>query len=204
MNQITTPDTTTLHPRHARASATARLSAAALAAAALLLCSCASPVSNEPASYWVPSAGPSFATLGRSTTYALVHREGIDLLVLEEPLPDEGGESLDRRLTWLVQVPEVTGFDTPVEVGPGALPGWVLEQLDGRSAHASPLTGTVIIHHRDAERLSATLQLEAEGAPASAGVVSRPKVGVWRRADFERYVPGTPQYQEMGPRSGTR
>lgn len=203
MDQMMNPATTVRRDRrHARALASG--CALALCAAALLLCSCASPVSSEPASYWVPSAGPSFATLGRSTTYALVHREGVDLLVLEEPLADEDGEQLDRRLTWLVQVPEVTGFDTPVEVGPGALPGWVLEQLDGRSAHASPLTGTVIIHHRDAERLSATLQLEADGAAATAGMVSRPKVGVWRRAEFERYVPGTPQYREMGPRSGTR
>lgn len=167
-----------------------------------LLAGCAASPPPEASPLWVPAAAPKFVTIGRSTTYALVHRAGQDLLIVEDPLVSADGSVVSGRLTWIAPVPDVAEFDKPIEVGGRSSEAWLLEQLDGEQSHATPASGSVTIHHRDSQRLSATLNLRALGPKPTAGQPERVTIDLDRRFDFARYTPTTPRYKEMGARSG--
>lgn len=177
-----------------------RVSLLALVGVVLPACKNAPP--RDAAPMWVQAAAPRFVTLGRSTNYALVHRAGQDLLIVEDPVVATGSNNVTGRLTWIVPVPETTTFDTPIEIGGPGSEAWLLEQVWSGQGHATPATGTVIIHHRDAEVLSASLHMRAMGADPAAGQPDRATIDLDRKFDFERRVVSTPQYREMGPRSG--
>lgn len=178
-----------------------RVSVLCLFGAAMSACRQAS---HEVAPLWVQAAAPRFVTLGRSTNYALVHRAGQDLLIVEDPVVSAGTDGVAGRLTWIVPVPETVKFDTPIEVGGPASEAWLLEQVWGGQGHATPATGTVVIHHRDAEMLSASLHMRALGPKPTAGQAERETIDLDRKFDFAKRVVTTPQYREMGPRSGVR
>lgn len=169
-----------------------------------VLPACANTPPHEVSPHWVQAAEPKFVTLGRSTNYALVHRAGQDLLIVEDPVLSDEGEQMEGRLTWIVPVPDGAKFETPIEVGGTNSQAWLLEQVAGGRGHATPATGTVIIHHRDAEMLCASLHMRALGPEPTAGTPERATIELDRKFDFARHVVTTPQYREMGPRSGVR
>lgn len=175
----------------------------ALLVLALGLPACSS-APREVSPHWVQAAEPKFVTLGRSTNYALVHRAGQDLLIVEDPVVSATGKKMEGRLTWIVPVPDGAKFETPIEVGGASSQAWLLEQVAGGRGHATPASGTVIIHHRDAEMLSASLHMRALGPKPTAGIPERTTIDLDRKFDFAKHVVSTPQYREMGPRSGVQ
>lgn len=173
-------------------------------AALAMLAGCGSTPPAAPASLWVPSARAQFVTLGRSTSYALVHEAGQDLLIVEDPVLSGDGRSMTGRLTWIVPVPETAPFDTPIEFSSSDRRAWLVEQVEGSSTHAVPVSGRVVVHHRDAERLSASLNLRALGETPAAGQPQRASVDLDRRLEFDRREAPPPQHREMGRRAGVR
>jgi hypothetical protein len=180
---------------------TARLGGMAGLVAAALLGGCA-PARIESSSWWVPAARARFVTLGRSTNYAIVHADGRDLLIVEDPLVREPGKEMVGRLTWLVALPSGAAMDRAIEVGGAGPEAWLLEQLAGEKGHAVKATGTVWVHARTADRLDASLHLRALGREPTAGVPQHPTIELDRKYSFVRHAPGTPQYQEMNTRNG--
>ncbi|MBL8746347.1 MAG: hypothetical protein JNK58_08335 [Phycisphaerae bacterium] len=183
-------------------AALSRLSLLFLLAASLSACSNRAPL--EPSPMWVQAAAPRFVTLGRSTNYALVHRAGQDLLIVEDPIVSESSDNIAGRMTWIVPLPDQFALDKPISVGGPGSEAWLLEQVWNGQGHATPAKGNVIVHHRDADQLSASLHMQAFGAAPSAGQPERATIELDRKFDFARRVITTPQYREMGPRSGIR
>lgn len=169
----------------------------------LLLCGCSSPKPLEPGAYWVPSARPVFATLARSTTYALVHAEDRDLLVVEDEMLSAGGGAIVGRYTWLVPLALSPELETPIEVGGEAgAPAWIIEEIHHQQTHAAPAQGTVVVHEMNEDRVVATVRLSAAVEPPVAGVAQQPTLEIDARHEFVRYAPHTPQYREMNTRRG--
>lgn len=166
--------------------------------AACLSAGCASAPVPDVSARWVPSAAAKFVTLGRSASYALVHREGQDLLIAEDPIVAGDGGTMTGRLTWIAGVPPVAKLESPIEVRDA----WLIEQIPDGQAHATPAHGTVVIHQRSADAILATLHLQAPTAPPTAGQVVQRTIDLDRRIEFARHEPLLPQYREMGPRQG--
>lgn len=166
------------------------------------LAGCDAPLQVEPRAHWAPSSAARFVTIGRSTSYALAHEAGRDLLIVEDPVVADEAGGVAGRLTWIVSIDSEAELEMELSVEGSR--GWLLEEIDGRPSHAAPALGTVVLHERDAERVSATLALRAAGAGPSAGVAGREAIEVRGRFEFGRASPHTPQYQEMRTRRGAR
>lgn len=176
----------------------------AVGAALLALGACQNRPKVEPSPMWVRASAAKFVTLGRSTNYALVHRAGQDTLIVEDPVLSGKHDEINGRLTWIIPLPDSVKLDTPIEVGGAGSEAWLLEQVWRDQGHATPARGTVIVHHRDADTLSASLHLTALGAAPTAGQPDRATIEIDRKFDFARREVSTPQYREMGPRAGVR
>lgn len=157
---------------------------------------------TEVRGHWVRAAQPSFTTIGRDTAYSLVRAHDRDLLVIEEPLVTPAGDEVFGRITWLVPLVPNPRFDTPLDVGQPGGAAWALEEQAGMQAHAVPAKGRIVIHHIDAEQLSATVQLEAPSARQTAGVVNPQKATFDRRVNFTRFTPTTAPFKEITTRRG--
>lgn len=151
---------------------------------------------------WIPSASPSFATLARSTTYALAHAENSDLLVIDQDVLSDNGQFVIGKLTWLVPLPKDPVFNQPLRVGGRGAQAWVLEEVQSGETHAAPAEGSVTIQGLSADTLTATLNMTSSPEDMKAGVVSPPTIALDGRFEFMRYTPETPQYNEMQTRRG--
>jgi hypothetical protein len=181
----------------------ARLTVTVSVAAAMVVSGCAAgPNAPAPAARWVPSATPSFATLARSTTYALVHAEDRDLLVIEQDQLNEAGDFVVGRLTWLVPLAKSPVFNQPMRVGGRGAEAWVLEEVQSGRTHAAPAEGSVTILGQSADALTVSLNMTATPEDKKAGVVAQPTMNLDGRFEFVRYTPTTPQFREMDTRRG--
>lgn len=174
-----------------------------LMGAAAMLAGCqAAPV--EPASRWVPAATARLVTFGRSTTYALAHHDSQDLLIVEDPILSASGSTMEGRLVWIVPLPSGAAIDAPVAVGGPGAEGWLIEQREGKSSHATPASGEVVLHARTDEQVQATVSLHAEGPKPAAGEARAAMITINETAAFARHAARPPQYAEMRTRSGVK
>jgi hypothetical protein len=187
-----------------RGTARIALTALMMASCSLVLVGgCAAPAPVAPGVYWVPSARPVFATLARSTTYALVHAEDRDLLVIEDERLSEGGGAIVGRYTWLVPLSLSPELEAPIAVGEEAgAPAWIIEEIHNQQTHAAPARGTIVVHEMSEDRVVATVRLSAVAEPRTAGVAEQSMLEIDAQHEFVRYAPHTPQYREMTTRRG--
>jgi hypothetical protein len=160
---------------------------------------CQSPPST-PTAHWIPAADAKLVTLGRSTTYALAHHDLRDLLIVEDPITTASATT--GRLVWIVPLPADAAMDEPIAVGGSGAEGWLIEQIDGKSSHATPARGEVVLHARTDDQVHATLSLHAGGPPPAAGQPRQTMITINQTTAFLRHEITQPQYAEMRTRSG--
>jgi hypothetical protein len=162
------------------------------------------PIEVRTAPVWVPATGVSLVTVRRTTTAVLIHQDDQDLLRITDERPGDA-HSDPSVLTWYVPLPPTPVMDTAIELpasGTTARRAWVIEEPSGGAAHAAPATGTVIVHSRTADVLTATVHLSAGGPAPTAGVVRPEPITYDRTLEFTRFQPRTPQYRELDRRAG--
>ncbi|HBS29487.1 MAG TPA: hypothetical protein DEB06_08580 [Phycisphaerales bacterium] len=159
------------------------------------------PDPRAPRAFWSPGAGARLVTLDRSTTYTIVRREGVGLIIIEQGL--DGGESSGPdRAVWLVSVPVDAPFGRPIDLESSGAGASLLEYRSGRDTHAQTASGTVTILSRNADSLTAQVDLTAPGRPFAPGQVSSSAIEFAGRLEMPRYQPHIPTPLDPAERSG--
>lgn len=170
---------------------------ALLLSAALLLTGCASTERDAeiPNARCVAGASVRFATIERDTSYAFVRRAAGDVLFLEE----SRGGTPEHTFTWIIELPADTPIGQPIRFSDstGEASAWVLESAKGIDTHAIRVGGSVVVHSRTDDGVSATVVLNGVTDPAKPGGGGPTMVSVTRKALWVYDEPFTPTTREL-------
>lgn len=178
---------------------------APLLALLLALPACNTPRPEPPDNgVWFPFATPSFATISRSTTLAVVHDDNAEVLVYEQPTPSRDNPT--SRVSWIIALGAHTPANTTLTLDTAnptaAARGWILEEIQGMPSHLAPVQGTITITQRSADALTGLLNLTADTAAPAPGHALGEHVRLSRRLVWDRSARTLTRVPEMESRSG--
>lgn len=178
---------------------------AALLALLLALPACSQPRPEPPDNgVWFPYAAPTFATISRSATLAVVHADTTETLVYEQPTPSRDNPT--SRISWIIRLsahaPANTTLTLDADDPNAAARGWILEEIKGMPSHAAPLRGTITITQRSADALTGLVNIAADTDAPGPGQGVASSVRLSRRLVWDRSARVLTRVPEMDSRSG--